>query len=473
MDAGHQDRGHQARVALVAAALLLAAGCTTVTQQPLRPGVDDDEQCVRWFEALDRTIDEAGVRDAENHRITGFPGLRVNRLEAARTPSAQAPAAEYGRWVERLRALDEHDRRIEIGNLPPTRDDWLARLPRCSAQLADASREQPAARALLVERAQVPERYSTAARAAGLYALTRWPFFAGVRNWEREHLADMRVAAAGASTTQRFAPAETTSSDPELAAWAPEFEIDAQGPFDRFGTPGWNEAGALDVRSDRPVVFHRRAQTLVQGRLLQQLVYTLWFPERPARGAFDLLAGRLDGVIVRLTLAPDGTPWMLDTIHACGCYHLFFPAAGVQLRPGAPDDEEWAFVAAPLPAFAPGTRPLVRLSSGAHQVLAVGATASITTTARYALREEADLRRLPLPGGGTRSLYGPDGLVAGSERAERWLFWPMGIASAGAMRQWGHHATAFVGRRHFDDADLFDRRFVFPGRLSGFGLGPR
>jgi hypothetical protein len=38
----------------------------------------------------------------------------------------------------------------------------------------------------------------------------------------------------------------------------------------------------------------------------------------------------------------------------------------------------------------------------------------------------------------------------------------MGIASAGAMRQWGHHATAFVGRRHFDDADLLARRFVLP-----------
>jgi hypothetical protein len=27
------------------------------------------------------------------------------------------------------------------------------------------------------------------------------------------------------------------------------------------------------------------------------------------------------------------------------------------------------------------------------------------------------------------------------------------------MRQWGRHATAFVGRRHFDDADLLDRHF--------------
>lgn len=37
----------------------------------------------------------------------------------------------------------------------------------------------------------------------------------------------------------------------------------------------------------------------------------------------------------------------------------------------------------------------------------------------------------------------------------------MGIASAGAMRQWGRRATAFVGCQHFDDAELFERHFVF------------
>jgi hypothetical protein len=35
----------------------------------------------------------------------------------------------------------------------------------------------------------------------------------------------------------------------------------------------------------------------------------------------------------------------------------------------------------------------------------------------------------------------------------------MGIASPGAMRQWGTHATAFVGRRHFDAPDLIAKTF--------------
>lgn len=40
-----------------------------------------------------------------------------------------------------------------------------------------------------------------------------------------------------------------------------------------------------------------------------------------------------------------------------------------------------------------------------------------------------------------------------------WLFCPMGVADPGAMRQWGHHAIAFVGRRYFDQANLIESYF--------------
>jgi len=49
--------------------------------------------------------------------------------------------------------------------------------------------------------------------------------------------------------------------------------------------------------------------------------------------------------------------------------------------------------------------------------------------------------------------------MPGTERGERALFWPMGIESPGAMRQWGRHPTAFVGRRHFDEPRLLEQRF--------------
>ena len=80
----------------------------------------------------------------------------------------------------------------------------------------------------------------------------------------------------------------------------------------------------------------------------------------------------------------------------------------------------------------------------------------------YALLDDAALRTLPVSGalsGVTRSAFWPNGIVPGTERGERLLFWPMGIANPGAMRQWGRQPTAFVGRRHFDDARLMELRF--------------
>ena len=77
----------------------------------------------------------------------------------------------------------------------------------------------------------------------------------------------------------------------------------------------------------------------------------------------------------------------------------------------------------------------------------------------YTLRSAQLLRALPRPEGGSKSLFGTDGIVAGTQRRERWLLWPMGVIEPGAMRQWGHHAVAFFGRRHFNDADLLERYF--------------
>jgi hypothetical protein len=67
-----------------------------------------------------------------------------------------------------------------------------------------------------------------------------------------------------------------------------------------------------------------------------------------------------------------------------------------------------------------------------------------------------------LPAGkvGHRSLFAGNAIVAGSQRSERWLLWPTGVLSPGAMRQWGNHATAFIGRRHFDDPYLLENFFI-------------
>ncbi len=480
--------------ALLASALL--AGCASWIAQPAPAAASAEvAACAHWFAHLDTAIDRSGVRDAEAERIAGFAGLRVDRLAASLRERVQTDPAAFEAWLARLQRLEAEGRAVEIGNLPrsafPIDDAGDAAAAQAHTQpCIDAWRgplqRDAALRAALTARAEVPDRYAGWQRAVGLYPLVRWPFHAGVQSWEREQRAQVGRWAAAAPPTQRYVPARASASSADIAqlwrerprdalgwplfsaeetaalllAHAPALEIQTQGEYDHFGSLAWGDGVVPSVDSGAPVVYQRVAATRYRGRLLLQLVYSLWFPQRPAQGRFDLLAGALDAVVLRVTLAPDdGRPLLVDTIHGCGCYHQFMPTTEVRPRDDGPAAVEWAFAPITLPALQAGERIVVRLMSASHYV--VGSARDDGAAGRpYALRDENDLRSLALPTGGTRSLFGADGLVAGSERAERFLFWPMGIASAGAMRQWGHHATAFVGRRHFDDADLIEQRFT-------------
>jgi hypothetical protein len=57
-----------------------------------------------------------------------------------------------------------------------------------------------------------------------------------------------------------------------------------------------------------------------------------------------------------------------------------------------------------------------------------------------------------------KSRFRPDEIVSGTERGERY-WWPMEGPESCALRPWGCHATAFVGRRHFDAPDMFEKYF--------------
>jgi len=453
--------------------------------------------CRALYRDVDAAVHAAGVRDAQEAAVAGFPYLRVDRLHAALRP-AESAGAEFEAWVTRLRALDAGARRFELANLPADERaslsarhasdaDLASRLDACAATLRAADLDDDAARRILFDRAQVPSSYRTWQRVAGLYWLTRLAFAQGVRGLEGrlrdvfespalpadgvrrryvpppgERLAPAHVRAL--LDRARRAPFELPVPDPEdaerlFAAFAPEITVDTTGAHDRFGALVWTGSAAPAVDVGTPVVYRRLAHTLVGGQPLLQLVYTVWFPERPAEGPFDLLAGALDAVVWRVTLAPDGEPWVFDSMHACGCYHQFFPTARAVPRPAPDALDEWAFAPQALPRLARGERVTVHLATRTHYLQRIGVDEPARAATPYVFAAEDDLRSLPRPDGARRSVYGPDGLVPGTGRAERWLFWPMGIPSAGAMRQWGHHATAFVGRRHFDDADLLDQRF--------------
>ena len=484
------------RALTLAAAAVLLAGCASL-EAPLGEHLEAAggpvRECAEWFVQLDAQVAEAQVRDAQDARIPGFPYLRVNRLLADLRPLAATDERALQALADRMLALDQEARRYEIENLPPGRVSEVAplvgRTQRCGKLLREVDMAKPDARRALLERAQVPDDYSSLDRFLGLYALTKFAFASGVRRYEAETRASFAREATvpEGATLIRYAPPPAPAlprarvaailarsaanplgipepGDTELAqlfaAYAPSFEIAVRADYDRPGALRWTRDGPPPrVDAAELAVYVQPAWTRYEGHVLLQLVYTLWFPERPPQSGNDILAGRLDGLVWRVTLAPDGEPLVYDSIHPCGCFHLFFPTPRAEPRPAPDDTEEWLLAPEALPRLAAGERPLVRVASGTHYIERVGVTRGADSLVRYELRPYSELRSLQRFGPGRASAFGEDGLVAGSERPERLLFWPMGIASAGAMRQWGHHATAFVGRRHFDDADLLEKRF--------------
>lgn len=456
--------------------------------------------CATFLHQTDAVVAAAGVGDAMAARVHGFPHLRASRFLASYADDALEPR-ELDAWVDRLARLGESGYAVEIANLPAADRLQLdqtahaligqasarAALARCIPDLAQADKASAARIAALRASIRVPDDYRTWQRVAGLYWLTRVPFAHGVQRWQARtravfeqplallpvHGERVRYAAPPAPPVDVAALLERASANPLaipepqgadrealFRAFAPDFLIDVASAADLPGALAWRGGALPVVDPTRPQVYRRISHTRHQGRALLQLNYAIWFPARPLESAWDLLGGHLDAVVWRVTLTPRGEPWVYDSMHHCGCYHLFFPTARARLKPQPPTLDETAFVPQRLPALEAGARLTVQLASGTHylqRVMAGGAPAAARHV-DYALADDDELRSLAA-GAGRRSLFRPDGIVPGTERGERYLFWPMGVPEPGAMRQWGRHATAFVGRRHFDDPDLFEKYF--------------
>ncbi len=258
-----------------------------------------------------------------------------------------------------------------------------------------------------------------------------------------------------------------------FSAHAPIWEVETHGDDDRIGLPAWHAGQILSVDTSIPVAFEHLSFTRFENQVLTQLNYVIWFPSRPGTGPFDILAGSLDGLDYRVTLDTDGYPLLYETMHNCGCYHKYYPSARLKPRPQTGYREPPLILAAP--AMDEKARMVVSMESGTHYVRHLypddGAGAIATVT--YQRSDYDNLRSLPGPHGSRRSLFWEDSLVPQSFRKERWILWPTGVLSPGAMRQWGRHAVAFVGERHFDDPYLVERSFCrsSDGRLSDGSKG--
>jgi len=480
--------------------LLLAGACAT---PPARDRAGDSvyleagdrlAACAQRFARTEEVIGAAGTFDAQSSPLDGFPYLRSNRFLADLGPEVDT-RPEFVEWIKALRRLDRRARFFELQNaldrtpLPGRLD----RLDSCAAQmiardLADPQRLERLKKASVVEDSYLPAR-----RVLGLYPLLRIPVERGV---ERLHErlrraittpppgpgtsaslvsyspmagsfmtdAAVRDLIAAARTPALSIPVFSTEEAQRLFRhFAPVWEVVTRGDHDRPGAPGWSGNGTLVIAIRDSVVYRYLSYTRWQGEILPQFNYVIWFPSRPPASRFDLLAGHIDGITWRVTVGPDGRVLMYDSMHNCGCYHMFFPVkeAGLRIQPPAAGEE-------PLLVLPPVSRPRgkerthIRLAPVSHYIEAVTNRAPGGGDRAYRFADYDRLRSLQTAAGGYESMFDGRGIVPGTSRGERWLLWPMGVEDPGAMRQRGAHATAFVGRRHFDDPRLLERYFTRP-----------
>lgn len=452
---------------------LLATGCTNLAPAPA-------DGCTALFGALQEVTQ--AHRDAQYHRLAGFSGLRSDRLLAALGPRAQSPA-QRRLWLQRLAERDAEASRIEIAQLPSDRrHDWAGQarqnaLGECRTAQVQRLAGDSRAFASAVEAAQVPDDYRDWARVLGLNPLIEPLFRRGIAAWQRtaaratapEHEArwlnyrPLASESPGALLLREDAlglPQATAEQlDALFARHAPWLSIEQASHSDRIGSPYYGADGRREFNPLQTRLYQHAGWSQLDGRWHLQLVYQFWFSQRPRPNALDLYGGKLDGLLWRVTLDRQGNALLYDSIHPCGCWHRFYLPANSPLQFRQPADEE-ARLAKRL-QFDGKQAPTLWLSAGEHSLVWVDGRRPPYPALSYQRVSLDRLRQLPHPQG-QRSLYDRDGLVPGSERLERWLLWPSGVRSPGAMRQWGRHATAFIGRAHFDDPHSLQRYFQQP-----------
>jgi hypothetical protein len=454
--------------------------------------------CADFFASLDKKTEEAAVIDPGVFRVKNYPYLRVNRFIASFSEDVDDRSA-FMAWTDRMQALDQDARQYEIANLPDSavamldaangRDGLYNKVATCGDLLKEADFQDIEQRQKLRKRVSAPDEYIVLRRVLGIYPLTGLFISHGVSKWHAaahksfsneppvnwqtiRYVPDQKidwnsVAQILAQTKQDALGIPVYSPERREALfrmYAPVWEIQIQSENDRIGTPIWTGKGVLDIDTHSPLTYTLLSFTRFGKQILTQLNYIIWFPSRPMQSDWDIYGGLLDGLNYRVTLDSEGAPLLYETVHNCGCYYKAYPTERLQVR------AKIDYAEPPLIFRAPDLDPsknfiTVAMESRTHYVqhLYPRSREMQLEAAAYSLAEYGQLRSLPYSGMDRRSMFDPYSLAPGSERLERFILWPTGVLSPGGMRQWGRHAVAFVGRRHFDDPFYMDRMFDEPG----------
>ena len=483
--------------------LLINQGCTNLVSRQFVTESERPPHYQLFFDELDCTVDNAGARDASSFAVDGFPYLRVSRFLVS-FKDQLAGEAQKQEWVRRMQQLDLESRQKEIYNLSTEwikdlssrlgetfdRNSLFKKASLYSHHLLAHDQRMPDFYTTLQKTVEIPDEYSTTMRVIGLYPITSLPVAAVTHNvfeeiaeWHRLPANNLKLTGAlkiyRPQHYRKYSPEQvrtilqTSNTNslliPDLSRparqalltmFAPIFVQETAAAYDKIGAMMWQNSQAV-VNPLKPTVYYYFSHTRFKGTPVIQLNYVIWYSARNGPESPWIEHGRLDGLTVRISLDPQGRPFMVDIMNNCGCYHFFVPDEDRVKRilplPFAID----AFVPRWLPGAFPQNRLSLRIKSGWHQVNHISATGLLSDYIPYRLVPYEQLEKLPLDGQRFESLFDPDGIAKNTGRIEPLIFFPMGIPQVGSMRQRGHHAVKFVGREHFDDPNIFDQNFEF------------
>lgn len=475
----------------------LWAGCAMVPlpTQSLHIGQSGEVgSCADFFTSLDQQTERAGVLDPGVFRVKDYPYLRVNRFTASFRDGVNEKAAFSG-WMDRMQAIDQNARKFEIANLPDSavasldsvnqRAGLYRKVQTCGDILKTADFQNVENQKMLRKSVSAPDDYILFRRVLGIYPLTRWFVSHGVSKWHTKVHKTFSVKPPVKWKTIQYFPAKPFKlsgprpivlpkkrdalgipvySPKELETlfrmWAPVWEVQLNGDYDRIGTPVWTPKGSLKIDIGRPLTYLLLSFTRFGKDILTQLNYIIWFPSRPKEGVLDIYGGLLDGLNYRVTLDNTGKAILYETIHNCGCYYKAYPTHRLRVL------KEIDYAEPPLILDAPDIDPsknvmTVAMESRTHFVQHLYPSKRESQAAKtvYSFADYNRLRSLPYIRDQRKSMFDPSSIVPESDRLERFILWITGVYSPGAMRQWGRHAVAFVGERDFDDPFYMDKMF--------------
>lgn len=443
---------------------LLLALPLSGTTAPLSP--DNTADCRDWLTARQQALDAAGIVDGAARPIDGFPHLRGTRWLAFLQQQAGDDNAR-SLWLERASEQASRGLQSELARWygsTPAEPGWRDTLQHCIDLLTQYSAF------IGVPALEIADEHQGWPRRLGLHLLSRSLLDADSRAQQAARETFRKPARL---TVRHYLP-QPFRGNPPIPAALPPNALDLPVPRGPSATallahyapvlsiadprdvnqPGrvLLRDGVATVDSRDPVVYQWLSWTYFRGHYLLQLNYRFWFSERPPSADEGLFGGPLDSLIWRVTLKPDGHVLYYDSVRGDGSSYSVFPVA-LGLTPQQRGSAAPVYYPE-LVANAAIQRINLLLEPDSHRIARVSSFTREAETLFYQALHADTLRQLPTDTGQVRSIYDQHGVVSGSERPARLLYWPTGLAAVGAQRQPERLPISLHSARHFDDPAL-------------------